>query len=365
MNFLIVDDDPFIIKIVSICLQTIFKDTKLLIRTSKNGENAIKLIKSGRFIPDVIIIDFMMKDLDGIRVSKDIKSWAKKNDLYIYTIMITSITNKENEIKSLKVVDDFIHKPINIDFLTARINNAIKIIKLFKEKDKLINKKNKYFEQLLNINDSNETLIEKLSIVIEKLAINLSNAIEFKDPITKTHVLKVGYLAELISKELKVDYKTRELSKYAGFFHDIGKIGIPDDILLKPGKLTSLEFKKIKEHPSIGVNILKPIKYFNGIEEGILSHHERWDGQGYPNALKGEKIPILASIISVADVYDVIISPRPYKKPRSKQEAYEEISKNSGSQFHPKVVDVFQRLYKEGAIDDLYKKVSANTFSSL
>ncbi len=355
MNLLIVDDDPFILKMISLTLQKSFDDVK--IKSTSNGEEALYLITSKEYVPDVVLMDYMMPGLDGLETSKKIKEWSDEQDTFIYILMVTAKTQKNAKIASLEVVDDFISKPMDIDLLVSRINAAIRIIKLFKEKNKLLNSNQQLYEHLLEINHINEKLVNRLSEVIEQMAISLSEAIEYKDPITGTHVLKVGYIAETLAKTYGADSQTIELAKYAGFFHDIGKIGIPDCILQKPGRLTDEEFDKIKEHPGIGAEIIKPMNFFHGIDQGIRHHHERWDGTGYPDHLKGDEIPLIARFVSVADVFDVIIAKRPYKEQRTMKEAFEEIMKNSGTQFDPTVCDLLEKLYKSGEVQKIYEEI--------
>lgn len=352
MKILIVDDDPFILKMVSLTLEKSFDDTE--IRTSFDGQEALHLVEDKTYVPDIILMDYMMPNLDGLETSKKIKDWAKQHDTFIYILMITAKTQKNTKLASLQVVDDFISKPMDIDILVSRIQVAIRIIKLFKEKTQLLNTNQQIYDHLLEINNINEKLVNRLAEVIEQMAVSLSEVIEYKDPATRTHVLNVGYLSEMPASHILDNPQLIELTKYAGFFHDIGKIGVPDKILQKPGKLTDEEFEKIKTHSAIGAEIIKPINFFHGILDGIRHHHERWDGRGYPDKIAGTDIPIIARIVSVADVFDVIISARPYKEPRTIEEAVEELENNKGTQFDPDVVDTLLTLYKDGELQKLY-----------
>ncbi|HCL57284.1 MAG TPA: hypothetical protein DHW82_09795 [Spirochaetia bacterium] len=355
MKFLIVDDDPFILKMLTFTLQKSFMDIE--VKTAGNGQDAVNILASKEYIPDIILMDYMMPGLDGLEASQKIKKWAFEHDLFIYILMVTAKAQKETEISSLKIVDDYIQKPIDIDILTSRINAAFRITQLINEKNKLLKKNDQLYDHLIETNKMNERLVNRLSEVLEQMAISLSEAIEYKDLTTGYHVLRVGYISEALALGLDLPNENIEMVKYAGFFHDIGKIGIPDQILQKPGKLTDQEFAAIKKHASIGAEIIKPINYFKSIVEGIKYHHERWDGKGYPDGLKEEQIPLVARIISVADVFDVILSPRPYKPSKTEQEALSEIILNRGTQFDPKVVDAFEKLYLEGKIHDIYQHV--------
>jgi putative two-component system response regulator len=352
MKFLIVDDDPFIVKMLDLTLHKTFPDIK--IETSSDGEKALDMIFSGTFVPDIVLMDFMMPGIDGLETSKRIKEWSGERDLFIFILMITAKSQKETEMKSLKVADDFIQKPMDMDILVSRINAAMRITRLVHEKNELLYRNQQLYEHLLEINHINERLVNRLSEVIEQMAISLSEAIEYKDLTTGYHVLRVGYLSEAMARELDYDEERCEMLKYAGFFHDIGKIAIPDHILQKPGKLDEEEFEKIKKHSEIGAEIIRPIRFFKAIVEGIRYHHERWDGKGYPEGKKAEEIPLNARVISVADVFDVIVSPRPYKPAKTMDEAVEEIIRNKGTQFDPQVVDVFVKLYREEKVQEIY-----------
>jgi putative nucleotidyltransferase with HDIG domain len=174
--------------------------------------------------------------------------------------------------------------------------------------------------------------------------------IEARDPYTQQHSSRVTSIAVAIGKEMNCTTEELDILNFSGMLHDIGKIGIRDDILLKPGRLTKEEFEKIKEHPSIGASIVEQLGLWDREKEIIRCHHERWDGGGYPKGLKQEDIPVLARILSVADVYDAIASDRAYRKKMEEARILKIINEGAGSQFDPQVVDVFNKLYAEGVI---------------
>ena len=204
-------------------------------------------------------------------------------------------------------------------------------------------------------------LAEKASSSIENLALyeniyeNLFSilyafveAIEAKDPYTKQHSSRVTQLALSIAKELGCSQEEMDVLNVSGNLHDIGKIGIPDAILLKPGSLTDEEYEIIKKHPVIGSNIIGHFNLWTDERKTIKHHHERWDGNGYPSRLKGEDIPFLSRVVSVADTYDALTSDRSYRNRRSEDKALHIILENSDSQFDPAIVDAFFTLYKRG-----------------
>jgi HD-GYP domain-containing protein (c-di-GMP phosphodiesterase class II) len=186
--------------------------------------------------------------------------------------------------------------------------------------------------------------------------IALAAAIEAKDRYTHGHTARVTNISLEIAKKIKqknkkiFDEKFLEHIRIAAHLHDIGKIGIPESILNKDGPLNNDEQKRIKEHPIIGVTILQPIKELQDALLGVKYHHERYDGSGYPEGLKGKSIPIIASIISVADTFDAMTTDRPYRRGLSKDEAAREIEKVSGKQLDPQITSAFIELYREGKI---------------
>jgi putative nucleotidyltransferase with HDIG domain len=179
----------------------------------------------------------------------------------------------------------------------------------------------------------------------------LSTAIEAKDDYTRGHSDRVVKIALEIAKELNISREEIDLLKYAGVLHDIGKIAVDDSILQKNSSLTKEEFHKVKNHPEVGESIISPIKFLDDVRKVIRSHHERWDGAGYPDQLRDDEIPVLARVLSVADAFDAITSARSYRPARSTDEALEELMKCSGTQFDPAVVEAFVIAHKKGNIE--------------
>ena len=228
------------------------------------------------------------------------------------------------------------------------------LISLIRDGQGYFNEKDLYF---LNF------LVEKASSLTENLALyeNIYESlfstlyafvetIEARDPYTKEHSTRVTSYAVSIAKTIGCSQEEIDMLNVSGNLHDIGKIGIPDNILLKPGQLTDGEYEVIKKHPIIGSNIIGHFGMWTDEQKIIKHHHERWDGRGYPDRLKGEGIPFLSRILSVADVYDALTSDRSYRKRMQEEVAVKIIRENAGEQFDPKSVDVFLRLYEQGAI---------------
>lgn len=209
------------------------------------------------------------------------------------------------------------------------------------------------------LNIANARLAEELKKKQElflNTTIALAQAIDAKDHYTHSHTSRVTQISLAIAQNMAGSFPqmlTQEFNEnlhVASLLHDIGKIGIPESILNKQGPLTNEEFAVIKQHPTIGSNILKPIHELKTAIDGVKYHHERYDGRGYPEGKKGDEIPLIAAIISVADAFDAMNSDRPYRKGLSIEQALIEIEKNRGTQFHPAVADVFLKLMKEGKL---------------
>ena len=175
----------------------------------------------------------------------------------------------------------------------------------------------------------------------------LAQAVEAKDPEIKRHLERSIKYATLIGRRFNLDKEDMDALKFGAILHDIGKIGVDGDILFKTGRLTPEEFEMVKKHPEMGTEIIKGVEFLKRAEPIILHHHERYDGKGYPQGLKGKEIPLLARIVSVVDAYEAMTSNRPYKKAKSKKEAEEELKRERGRQFDPEVVDIFLEILKE------------------
>jgi HD-GYP domain-containing protein (c-di-GMP phosphodiesterase class II) len=183
----------------------------------------------------------------------------------------------------------------------------------------------------------------------------LALASEYKDKETSYHLKRMSEMVELLALEYGLSREKASQIKNDSSLHDLGKLGIPDDILLKKGKLTDTEYEKIKKHTLIGAKIINGDQWYSQAKEIAMYHHERWDGKGYPEGLKGEEIPLAARIVSIIDVFDALISRRPYKEPWPLEKALEEIENQSGKQFDPKAVYAFLTLYKKGKLNKCIK----------
>jgi len=266
--------------------------------------------------PDVMIVNYNLSYMNGYEVIKKIK----ENDAMKYCkfIVISSLASRYNIKQGEKLgVERHFLKPFNSDQVMLEIEHMLK------EKYKENNIENKYMFWS----------IESLIRVLEE-----------RDKYTQGHTDRVTDYAVMLGRYMNLSIGIVENIRFAATLHDIGKIGISDKVLLKEEKLTDEEFEIIKKHVEKGIGILRPIKSLKAVIPMILHHHERWDGNGYPNQLTGVEIPMGARIISIADAYDAITSSRPYRKRRSKEEALEIIKTNAGVQFCPVLADAFVNM---------------------
>ncbi|MDO9491292.1 HD-GYP domain-containing protein [Acetobacterium sp.] len=211
---------------------------------------------------------------------------------------------------------------------------------LYKTSQTLLNQNKKLINQKSEI----ELSLKRLDDAYLNTVFALSNAVDARDPYTAGHSERVSKIAMLLSRELKLTEENLKILEYAGLFHDIGKIGIPDHILNKNGKLTDEEYEVIKKHPVIGINILSNVGFLAETLPIIRHHHERFSGNGYPCGIKGEEIPLGSRILAIADTYDAMTTDRPYRQRFSHDNAVAEIQKNSVTQFDNKLVDVFMKI---------------------
>jgi putative two-component system response regulator len=297
-----------------------------------------------------------MPEMDGIEVCRIIKT----NPLtkIIPVLIITALGDDEHHLKALDAgADDFLTKPFKVHFLRARLKSLLAL--------KLMNDASLGYQESLK--KMNIDLMEKLINTQDITIIALAKLAEFRDPETGEHLERMREYSRIMAQEL------RELPKYRYYItdryienlykssplHDIGKVGIRDEVLLKPGKLSREEFELMKMHTTIGGDALATATQFSGLDRSFLdmgkeiaySHHEKWDGTGYPRGLKGEHIPLSARILAIADVYDALTSKRVYKEAFTHVQAWKIIVEECASHFDPEILNIFIKL--EGQFIDI------------
>ncbi|MCL2139266.1 MAG: response regulator [Treponema sp.] len=311
-----------------------------------SGEQAFSILK--KIIPDLILLDIEMPDIDGYEVIKRLKQDPATKEIPV--IFLTSRTDPGNELEGLSLgAIDYLTKPFSPLLLMKRIENHLLIS--FQKKELT-----RYNENLQIIVQEQTKEIKKLQNAIFN---TVSEIVEFRDEMSGGHIERiVKYIKTMIDTLIKNNVYTDELKKLdldlfisASQMHDVGKIYVGESILNKPGRVTNDEFTEIKKHPTYGLIIIDKIRQFTG-DHAFLdyaasfseTHHERWDGTGYPEGLKGTDIPLPGRIMAIADVYDALILIRPYKQPMSPYEAGQEIIKGSGTAFDPALIDVFKTI---------------------
>jgi putative two-component system response regulator len=292
--------------------------------------------------PDLILLDLMMPYLNGFEVMELLRPLVAQED-YLPILMLTADASLEVRQKALSSgAHDFLTKPLDTTEVVARVNNLLMTRFLHLR----LEDRNRTLEE--EVVDRTAELREANVEVLERLAI----AAEYRDDETGQHVKRVSDIVVLLAHSLGLPDRDLELISRASSLHDVGKIGIPDHILLKPGKLTTAEFDVMKTHTTIGARILSGAR--SDLVRMALSiaytHHERWDGLGYPLGLVGDEIPIEGRIVAVADVFDALIHARPYKEAWRVEEALAEIERQAGSQFDPAVVTAFTELHRQALL---------------
>jgi len=308
-KLLVVDDEPINLKLLKQVLQQDYR-----LSFAKNGIDAIEL--ASRELPDLILLDVMMPEMTGFEVCQRLKS--APNTQNIPVIFVTALRDEVDETQGFESgAVDYITKPITPAIVKARVRTHLSLVRA-----------------------------EELKRTHLELIQRLGRAAEYKDNETGMHVMRMSHTSKILALALGFNEDFADKLLQAAPMHDIGKIGIPDHILLKPGRLDDEEMRIMQQHPMIGAEILANTKsdLIQLAHSVALHHHEKWDGSGYPNKLKGEEIPIEGRIVAVADVFDALTSKRPYKEAWPVEKALDLIKEQSGKHFDP---DVVQALLRE------------------
>jgi putative two-component system response regulator len=322
---LLVDDTPGNIDVLRGILS---KDYALKIATS--GRLALKIAQASP--PDLILLDVMMPEMDGYEVCQLLKQDPVTRHVPI--IFVTAKDDVEAETRGLALgAADYLTKPVSQPVVLARVKTHLALYDQRRHLEGLVR------ERTLELQQINEQLEKTRHAIITQLG----RAAEYRDNETGLHIVRVGYFSKMLGLAFGFSESRADLLMHASMMHDVGKIGIPDQVLLKPGKLTPEEFEAIKKHPEIGAEIIgeHEAELLVMAREVALTHHEKWDGSGYPRGLKGQEIPVVGRIVAVADVFDALTTWRPYKQPWPVDQAFDLIRDNAGTQFDPEVVQLF------------------------
>jgi putative two-component system response regulator len=322
---LVVDDVPENIDLLSEVLREHYH-----IRVATNGEKALKIVYSDS-PPDLILLDIMMPGLSGLELCRRLK--ANPDRRKIPVIFVTAMCSVEDEKLGLETgAVDYITKPISPPVVLARVRTHLALYDQTRELERMV------YQRTLELSISRQQIIRRLG-----------RAAEYRDDETGNHVLRVGHYSRLIAETHGLGQKAAGIIFAAAPMHDVGKIGIRDSILLKPGKLDAAEWEIMRKHPAIGAEIIgdHDSDLLQTARSISLTHHERWDGRGYPAQLKGEAIPLEGRIVAIADVFDALISRRPYKPAYNVDDSLKIMDAQEGSHFDPALMDAFRRTLPE------------------
>ena len=327
-KILIIDDDVNMMDILSVILNKYGHTVK----TFTEPVSAIEELKQNKY--DILIVNYLMSPVNGDRIVELVREFDKE----IYIILMSMHKDLTPSIETMQNLDiqAYFEKSTQFDQLIMAIQSGIK-----------------YLEQIKKIK-SMSTQLEKYLIDFANILLNTVGA---KDNYTEKHSIRVTKLSLMFGNYLSLPKEDLEKLNLAASFHDIGKIGIPDSILLKEGKLTDEEYGQIKLHPTIGANILGVSEIFKDICPIIESHHERYDGNGYPNKLKGDNIPYLARVLSICDIFDAIVAKRPYKEAQTVDYALNQIKEGKGTQFDKELSELFVEM-TENNMQEIEKIIS-------
>ena len=339
-NILLVDDTPENLRFLSAAL----KSEGYTVRVALSGKMALSMANAD--LPDLVLLDIDMPEMNGYQVCDYFKSNIKLKSIPI--IFLSALQDTEAKVLAFQHGGvDYSTKPFRLEELLARISTHLELHRLKQE----LESHNQALSKMV-MDQFREIYAAQLSTIMA-----LAKLSESRDDDTGMHIERVGSYATFLAREARktieydceIDDQFEEYLYHAAALHDIGKVGISDCVLLKPGKLTPEEFEIIKKHPEIGYETLRAVgeKYPGNPmikigEEVAHCHHEKWNGSGYPQGLKGEQIPLSARIVAICDVYDALRSVRPYKKPFSHQKAYDFIIEGAGQHFDPNLIEIFK-----------------------
>ena len=326
-SILVIDDEIFNVEILLDLLET---EHFSHVTGESNPVKALELYKEKDF--DIVLLDINMPELSGFQV---MEAFAKiHKELSPPVLVLTALKDRETRIKALKSgAHDFLEKPFDDEEVVCRVNNLLTM----HLSQKLL------LKYSVNLEKSVQERTKKIEKTQFEILDCLSYAAEYRDMDTANHTIRVGWYSKIIAEGYGFKNDELELIRHAAPMHDIGKIGISDNILLKPGKLDKEEFEKMQLHSIIGAEILSRsnTRVMKLAKTIALTHHEKWNGKGYPTGLAGQKIPIYGRIVAIADVFDALTMDRPYKKAWPLEKTLDLIASEAGEHFDPQIVKIF------------------------
>jgi putative two-component system response regulator len=331
-KIMVVDDEILNRKLI----QAMLKPQGYEVILAEDGVDCLAKVEKDP--PDLLLMDIMMPNMDGFEVVAKLKS--KRDLAYIPIVMVTALQDINDRVKALEVgADDFLTKPVDRMELRARVRSLLKV-KAYN--DHMVNYRKELELEVAARTEELRLAHSKLRNASLETIFRLARAAEYKDEDTGAHIISMSRISAYLAERMGLNSTVVEHILYASPMHDIGKIGIPDRILAKNGPLNDEEWKIMRLHPIYGGQILEGSNIgFLSLGEVIsLTHHEKWDGSGYPHGLAGNKIPLAGRIVAVADVFDALRSKRPYKPPLTVEQTVDIIRAGRGTHFDPKVVDV-------------------------
>lgn len=329
---LVVDDTPENIDLLKAILGKHY-----LVKAATNGHLALKIAASAK-PPDLILLDVMMPEMDGYEVCRRLK--AEEQTSRIPVIFATAMSETEDEARGFALgAADYIAKPVRAPIVMARVKTHLAMYDRRRHLETLVAEQTRHLES-----KAKELYDSRLEIIRR-----LGRAAEYRDNETGMHTVRIAHLVSLLARRAGLGETEVDQAMHASMMHDVGKIGISDLILLKPGKLTPEEFEEIKKHPKIGAEIIgeHQDELLTLARVIAMTHHEKWNGQGYPHGLAGEDIPLAGRIAAIVDIFDALTSDRPYKKAWSVDDALALLSKEAGHALDPRLVELFLDIRPE------------------